>query len=147
MENAKAINKMRRILERFPISVRKLQTALACKAALLVACVARHTALLPPCPARQISPHLPHTDRKSAIGRLICGHRPSLTIEREIYCLNSICGKLHFSRAIRAMHFSINAAYFAKTSFSLITPLCRAGEGGKTCKLVGMIVASLVVKR
>jgi hypothetical protein len=36
-------------------------------AALLVVCVARHTALVAPCPAPQINPHLPHTDTQSAL--------------------------------------------------------------------------------
>jgi hypothetical protein len=44
-----------------------LQAALARMAALLVACVASHTALLAPCPAPQINPHHPHTNMKSAL--------------------------------------------------------------------------------
>ena len=49
------------------MSVRALRAALERIAALLVACVARHTALLTPCPAPQTNPHHPHTHMKTAL--------------------------------------------------------------------------------
>jgi hypothetical protein len=44
-----------------------LQAALERIAALLIAYVARHIALLAPCPAPQTNPHHPHTHMKTAL--------------------------------------------------------------------------------
>ena len=52
------------------MSVRALRAALERMAALLVACVARHTALLTPCPAPQTNPHHPHTHMKTALSNM-----------------------------------------------------------------------------
>ncbi len=62
-----------------------LPAALGRIAALLVAGVARHTALLPPCPAPQTNPHHPHTHTETALVLRVQtdgadSHRPAIGV-------------------------------------------------------------------